>query len=68
MGSCQLHSDTFDLVETYLVVTTVIELRCARAGMVCYGGRLLQRAAVLEVGGDSRRPKTVVAHLGPVTS
>ena len=50
MGSCQLHSDTFDFVETYFVVTTVIELRCARAGMVCHDGRLLQRAALRHQG------------------
>ncbi len=42
----------------------IVELGHAGAGMVRHGGGFLQRAAVLQVGRDPRRPEAVVAQLG----
>ncbi len=52
------------LVERDLLCPSIIELRRSRAGVVRHLRRSLKRPAVLEVGGDARRPKRVVAYLG----
>ncbi len=41
----------------------VVELRRARRGMVRHLRRFFERAAVLQVSGDARRPKGMVADL-----
>src|SRR5580693_8606988 len=58
------NDDPLDLIEAELVAPAIIELRSARRGVVRHRGGLLERAAVLEIGRDARRPETVVAELG----
>jgi hypothetical protein len=52
-----------DLIEREFTAPPVIELRGARAGMVRHAGRLLERAAVFQVGGDPGRAEAVIADL-----
>ncbi len=52
------------VVEAHVLGAAVIEARGARIGMVCHLARLLQRAAVLEVGGDAGPAKRVVSDRG----
>jgi len=59
-----LNQNPLDLVEAHFVAPAVVELGGAGAGMVGHRCGLLQRAAVLEIGRDARRPETVVADLG----
>ena len=42
----------------------IVELRRARRRMIRHRRCLFERAAVLEIGGDPRRPETVIAELG----
>jgi hypothetical protein len=51
-------------MEADLIVPAIVELRCARRGVVCRRGGLFESAAVLEIGGDPGCPETVVAELG----
>jgi hypothetical protein len=51
----------FPLVERNFLGAAVVELRRACRGMVRHLRRLLERAAVLQVSGDARRPEGVVA-------
>lgn len=59
-----LHPDPFDLIERDLIRAPVVELRCRCAGVVRHSSRLLERAAVLEMGGDPRGPERMIANLG----
>jgi len=52
------------LVERHFLRAAIVELRRARARMVRHLRCLLKGAAVLQVRGDARRPKRVVANLG----
>src|SRR4051812_19188346 len=56
--------DALDLSEGEAVVAAVVELGGAGAGVVGHGGGVLQRAAVLEVGGDAGGAEAVVADRG----
>ena len=56
--------DPLDLIEADLVLATVIELGGASAGMIGHGSGVLQGTAVLQIGGDPGRPKTVISQLG----
>jgi hypothetical protein len=56
--------DPLDLIEAELVAPAIVELRRARRGVVRHRRGLFQRAAVLEIGRDARRPEAVVAELG----
>ena len=62
--SIRLHSDSFDLIETDVIMAPIIELGGAGAGVIGHGRGVLQGAPVLQIGGDPCRPKTMVAHLG----
>jgi hypothetical protein len=53
-----------NLVEAHLVAPSVIELGGARRGVVRNAGCFFERAAVLEIGGNARRAKAVIADLG----
>ena len=60
----ELHPDPLDLVEADLIASAVVELGGAGAGVVGHGGRVLQRTAVLQVGGDPCPSEAVVADPG----
>jgi len=53
--------DPLDLIEAHFIAAAIIELRRARRCVVSHCCRLFERAAILEVGGDPCRPKTMVA-------
>jgi len=53
-----------DLVEVHLVATAIVELRGAGRGVVRHGGRVFERAAILEVRGDPGCPEGMIADLG----
>ena len=55
------HPDPLDLVKADVISPTVIELRCPRAGVVRHGGGVLERASILQVGGNSCCPEAVIA-------
>ena len=57
------HSDPFHLVKAEFLAPVIIELGRARAGMVRHLRRSLQRATILEIRCDSRRPEAVIAEL-----
>lgn len=59
-----LYPDPLDLVETDVVTPPIIELCGERADMIGHGGRILERATVLQINQDSCCPKAVVADLG----
>src|SRR6516162_1226886 len=54
--------DLHDFIERDAILTPVVELRGAGRGMRRHLARLLQRAAVLEIGGDAGAAEGVVAH------
>ena len=51
------------LVERHFLGAAIIKLRRAGAGMVRHLRGAFERAAVLQIGGDARRAKRVVADL-----
>jgi len=55
--------DLHDLVERDAVLAPIVELGRAGGGMCRHLARLLQRAAILEVGGDASAAEGVVADL-----
>ena len=57
--------NSLDIVGAHLFLPPIIKLRRARAGMVGHQRGLLKRPAVLQIRGDARRPKRVVADLAP---
>ena len=59
-----LDHNSLDLIETHLIAPAIVELRRARRGVIRHRGGLFERPAVLEIGGDARRPEVVVAELG----
>jgi len=58
-----LNHDPLDLIEAELVAPAIIKLGGARRGVVRHRRGLLERAAVLEIGGDAGCPEAVVAEL-----
>jgi len=63
MSCLYLNHDPLDLIEADLVAPPVVELRGTRRRMVSHRRGLFERAAVLQVGGDPGRSKTVVPEL-----
>lgn len=59
-----LNPDPLDLIDAHLVASAIIELRGARAGVLCHCRRLLKRAPALEIRRDPRCPKRVIANFG----
>src|ERR1700730_317466 len=55
------YENSFHLVEGDFLGAAVVELRRACRGMVRHLRRFSERAAVLQISGDARRPKGVVA-------
>ena len=55
------YENSFHLIEGDFLGAAVVELRRARRGMVRHLRRFFERAAVLQISGDARRPKGVVA-------
>ena len=55
--------DPLDLIETDLIAPAIVELRCARRGVICHRGSLFQRAAVPEIGRDPGCSEAVIAEL-----
>lgn len=51
-----------DFVEADGEPSTIVELRRPYRGVVRHDGRLFERAAVPQIGGDARGPKTVIAN------
>ena len=56
--------DPLDFIESQLLASAIVKLRRARRGVVRHRRGFFESTAVLEVGGDSRRPEAVVAELG----
>jgi hypothetical protein len=52
------------LVEAHLVASAIVELCGAGRGVVRHGGRVFERAAVLQVRRDSGRPEGMIADPG----
>ena len=61
MGETGSDQNALHLVEAEFVLPTVVELGGAGRDVVGHGCRLLQRAAVLQVGRDARSPEGVIA-------
>ena len=59
------NQNALHLVQAHVVAPPVVELGCPRGGVVRHGGGLFERAAVLEIGRDARRPKRVIADFRP---
>jgi hypothetical protein len=51
-----LNHDALDLIEAELVAPAIVELRRARRGMVRHRCRLLEGAAILEIGSNPGQP------------
>jgi hypothetical protein len=63
-ASSALNPDPLHLVQADVVLPPIVELGRARAGVVGHGRGILQRAAVLQVGGDAGGPEGVIADPG----
>jgi hypothetical protein len=51
---CQVSdNDPLDLIEAHLVAPAIAKLRRPRRGVVRHGRGFFERAAVLEIGGDT---------------
>src|SRR5215475_6264195 len=59
-----MNIDLHHLIKCDAVLAPIIELRGARGGVCRHLARLLERAAVLEVGRDAGAAEGVVANLG----
>jgi hypothetical protein len=57
------YENSFHLVDGDFLGAAVVELRRACRGVVRHLRRLFERAAVLQISGDARRPKDEVADL-----
>jgi len=56
------------LVERHFLGAPIVKLRRAGAGMVRHLRGLLKRPAVLEIRGNARSPKRVIADLGRISA
>jgi len=64
VGVIALDHNPLDFIEAHLVAPAIVELGRARRGVVRHRRGLFERAAVLQIGGDTRRSEAVVAQLG----
>ena len=59
-----LNSNAFHFAKTDFISPAIVKLGSSSAGVISHRRRVLERAAVLEVGGDPRRSETVIADPG----
>jgi hypothetical protein len=59
-----LYCNPLDFIEADLIASAILKLRGARRRAVRHRGDLFKCPAVLEIGGDARCPKAVIAQLG----
>jgi hypothetical protein len=59
-----LKQDPLDLIQAGLIIAAVVELGGAGRGVIGNQSRLLQRAPVLEIGGDAGGAESVIANPG----